>query len=858
MNEIKKIHPPRFCEKLLCRFLHESERRALMGDYEELFLDLANKRGRGIAVLWFWMQILIALLSSISHKILWGFIMAWNYLKIALRNLRKYKGHTFINIASLFIGLTCCLLIFLYIRYELSYDKHHEYADDIYRINSEISIERRGSYINATSPGLLAPALLSDIPEVANAARIVNDEKLITIGTQCFCEKKFFYADPEILDIFTFPLLNGDAASALNAPNTVLLTEKKAQKYFGKENPLGKILIVDNKDFIITGILKDIPQNSHFTFDFLASMRTVGQNMFRWNSTNFLRTYIRLKKGTDPEPVEAKLPALLEKYMEDPFWTFHFQPVTGIHLQGNISHEWEVNSHIGYIYIFTATACIILLIACFNYINLSTARASIRMKEIGVRKVAGAGRNQLIRQFMGETLILAFAALLLAVLCAKIIMPWFSLLVHRELVFKPLTEMKTILGMAVLMMLIGILSGLYPALYLSRIQPVESLKGRKSSRNVTPLRHILVVGQFVISIALIFSTFVVHRQLAFVKHGDLGFAKDNILHVDITAPDLQNAYEPLVHALKQHPNITGLAFSSHLPNDVTSHTGGMRWEGFTGEEMSSFYEAFIDASFLDVYGIQIVQGRNFSQSIPSDLDQAYIINETAAKLIGWENPIGRRFGYGSNGVVIGVVKDFHHQSYHQRIQPVVFMFLGPDRSYRRERLSIQVKSENISETLAFIKDQVEAFGQPFQYAFFDDDIAKMYDAESQMELVFKVFACLSIIIASLGLFGLATYMAEQRRKEIGIRKVTGASEIRIVAILSKGFVRWVIVASLLAWPFAYFLMNQWLQTFIYRTSLNVWMFILSGLAALVIALLTISFQTIKAARANPIDSLRYE
>ena len=858
MSKMKRHQPPRIGEKFLRRLLPVSERRALLGDYEEIFKDLAEKRGLFIASLWYWIQCFRTMPSVFSDRIKWSLVMIRNYLKIALRNLRKHKGHTLINIVSLFIGLACCLVIFLYIRYELSYDRYHEHADDIYRINSEIFIERRGSYLNATSPGLLAPALLSDVPEVANAARIVVDEKTISHGTQVFHEKKFFYADPEILDIFTFPLLDGDAASALKEPNTILLTEGKARKYFGTENPLGRILIVNDEDFTITGILKDIPQNSHFTFDFLASMKTVGRNMFRWTSTNFMRTYVRLAKNTDPEIVEAKLPALLEKHMEDPFWTFHLQPVTGIHLQGNINHEWEVNSHIGYIYIFASTACIVLLIACFNYVNLSTARASIRIKEIGVRKVVGAGRYQLIRQFMGETLMMAFASMMIAILCVMIILPWFNLLVHRQLVFKPFQEMKTLAGMTIIMLLVGLCSGLYPALHLSRTPPVESLIGRTSLRNVAPLRHALVVIQFVFSIILIFSTFVVHRQLAFVKQGDLGFATENVVHVDITNPDLKRSYEPLVHALEQHPNITGLAFSSHLPNNVTSHTGGIRWEGFTGEGMSSFYEAFIDESFLDIYGIQVLQGRNFSRTIPSDLEQGYIINETAAKMIGWEDPIGKRFGYRANGTVIGVVKDFHHQSFHQRIQPVVFMLLGPDRPYRRERLSIQVKTENISDTLAFIRDQIEACGQPFQFAFFDDDIARMYASEGQMELVFKVFACLSIIIASLGLFGLATYATEQRKKEIGIRKVAGASVLRIVAILSKECVKGVLVASLFAWPIAYFLMNRWLQQFAYRTGLSIWNFILSGLAAIMIALLTLSVQTIKAATANPVEALRYE
>jgi len=784
--------------------------------------------------------------------------MIRNYLKTALRNIKRHKGYTIINFVGLLLGLISCLVIFLYIRYEMSYDRYHEFADDIYRINSEVPIQGQGSYINATSPGLLAPALLEDVPEVVVAARIRVQETVISLGERCFQENRFFIADPEILDIFTFPLLVGDAATALDMPYTLLITEEMAQKYFGTENPLGKILRVNGDDFTITGVLKNIPKNSHFTFDFLASMNTVNRDMFQWRSTNYLRTYVRLRNNVDLKSVEAKMAALLEKHMENPFWIFHLQPLTGIHLKGNINHEWEVNSHISYIYIFTAVACIILLIACFNYINLSTASAAARLKEIGIRKVIGANQHQLIRQFLGETLMMTFFALIIAVVCVMITLPWFNILIHRQLEFRPWQEMNTLAILTICTLIVGIFSGIYPALYLAKTQPVDSLYGRKTLTSATALRRALVVIQFFFSIVLIFSTFVVHRQLSFVKHGDLGFVQENILHIDISNPDLQRSYEPLINLLGQHPDITGMTFSSHLPNNVNSHTGAIRWEGLMDEDRSSFFEAFIDESFLDIYEIQILQGRNFSQNIQSDMEQAYIINETAAKVIGWENPIGKRFGYGMNGTVIGMVEDFHNQSFHQPIQPVVFMPLGPNRSHRRDLLSIRIKSENISNTLSFIRDNLEAFGQPFEYTFFDDDIAMMYSAERQMELVCIAFACLSIIIASLGLFGLAIHTTEQRKKEIGIRKVAGASAIRIAAILSQGFLKSVCIASLFAWPIAYYFMNKWLQNFTYHINLSVWYFILSGLVALAIVLLTVSYHTIKAARANPADSLRCE
>ena len=857
---VPKSKPPKFPYWFLKKFSFLGIREGYIGDIEEEFEERIRQEGKRKAIFWIWFHTAAAVPRAFKSYFLLGASMIKNYLKITFRRMSRQKSYSFLNIAGLSIGMTCCILILLFVRYELSYDKYHETAEDIYRIHSEIPIKRRGTYLNATSPGRLAPALLNDFPEVLKAARIRRYERMVSYHKKLFIEKRFFYADPAFLEIFTFPLIAGDSETALNDPYTLLITETMAGKYFGDENPLGKTLVVNGDDYTITGILKNIPQNSHFTFDFLASMRTVGQNMFRWNSTNYIRTYIRLQKNSDPEKLERKLPEFLKKYMgEDAFWTFHLQPVTRIHLHGNINHEWEANSHIRYVYILSTTAFLILLIASFNYMNLSTARAANRSKEISIRKVVGAARKQIRSQFIGESMFFAFMALLIATLLVKILLPWFNSAVDRNLDFGLFGgDMKRLLELLALTMLVGLISGSYPALFLSALHPVHIIKGNQILKNKSALRNALVVFQFGISIVFIISTIIIYKQLVYVKNSNLGFDKEHILNVDITNPDLQHSYEPLLNELNQNPYIIGTSFSSDLPNGIQSHTGNMQWEGMTDEETSSFYEAWVDANFLELYDMELTAGRNFSREFSTDAEQVYIINETAVKTIGWENPIGKKFGPKMNGRVIGVVKDFHHQSFHLSIQPIVFRLLGPRRNHLRDQLSIKINTDNIQRTLSYIKNEIEKHAQPFSFSFFDDRIDKMYAPENKLERLFHTFSLLAVFIACLGLFGLATFTAERRTKEMGIRKVLGASVSNIIVQLSKMFIKWVLIANLIAWPLAYFVMSRWLQNFAYRIELRLENFILSTAIALFSALITISYQTIRAATANPVDSLKYE
>ncbi len=855
----KPVHPPYLAKKLLSFMRNYSKEYSSGGDLVEEYREIAKERGRCIAYLWYWWQVLYAIPTYILLQIEFGGTMFKNYLYVALRNMKRQKGYSLINISGLAIGMTCSILIFLFIQYEISYDKYHENADDIYRVNSEIPITRRGTNMNATSPGKLAPALVNDFPEVLRASRIKRIESTISCDDIIFTEKKFFYTDPEFLKIFTFPLIFGDPETALKEPYSLLITEKIAEKYFGNENPLNKTLLINNRnDYQVTGILKNPPNNSHFTFDFLASISTLDENVFRWNSTNYIGTYIQLQKHSNPDKLENKLPEFLRKYMgENTFWRFHLQPLTSIHLHGNIDHEIEVNSDIKYIYIFSAVAFLIMLIACFNYMNLSTARSANRTKEIGVRKVFGAERKQIIRQFIFESMIFAVIAFFISILLIKLFLPTFNLLIDRNLEFAFFHNGKILLGLVILTILVGIISGSYPAFFLSTFHPIHVIKGKQILKSASVFRNSLVVFQFVISIVLIISVLIINIQGKYINK-NLGFNKDHIVIVDSR---IENNLRPIIlNELNQYPHISGTSLSSHLPPGINSHTGSIVWEGKNDDERSSFYEAWIDYEFLDFYGLELLKGRNFSEEFPSDARHAYIINETAVRTLGWENPIGKEFGYSYDnmyGEVIGVVKDFHHWSFHLNIEPIVFSLSGQN-IYERRILSIKINSNEIHSTLAYIEGIFKKYSQPLNYSFLDDRVNKMYTAENKLERILNCFSLIAIFIGCLGLFGLITLTSERRTKEIGIRKVIGATVINIIFLLSKDLVKLVLIANIIAWPIAYYAMNKWLQNFAYRIDIGLGIFLISGVIALIIALLIVSYKAIKAATANPVDSLRYE
>ncbi len=798
--------------------------------------------------------------------------MLKNYLKIALRNIKKHKGYSFINIASLAVGLSCCILILLYIRYEFSYDKYHNDAQYIYRVVRE---HQGRSVWDNSSEHPLAASLKENFPEVVKATRVKKNDEVgvVEYNSKRFNEEGIYFVDKDFLEIFTFPLVSGDIHTALNEPFSVLITQEMAEKYFGNEEPVSKTLRIKEwyreikYDYKIKGVLKNIPENSHFIFDFLVSYNTLytlkreGRDSVETWSYYEPKTYIKLESHAKPIDLEGKFPAFLRKYKGEKSASerLRLQPLIDIHLGGNLRYELETNSNMRYLYLFSAIAFFIMLIACLNYINLSVARSAKRAIEVGMRKVVGANKVQLVRQFLGESMVFSILALIISFLLVGFVLPAFGYLIERNLtlsLFQDLDMLLVFLGIAVF---IGLLSGSYPAFFISSFHPIQIIKGtlRIGSKSSAVFRNSLVVVQFVVSIVLIVCTFVIHNQLSFIRNRNLGFDKEQMVTVYTMDRNLKGNPESLKRELLKNPEILGVSASLDLPTTIR-RTSTIEWEEQGERRKLGLNYTFVDYDFFNVYDIELAKGRKFSEDFSMDKEQAVVINETAARNLGWENPVGRRFQtQGREWTVIGVIKDFHFQSLHWEIAPLVFLFYeGRGIDY----FSIKFSPFNIPSTLGFIKEKWIRFSPefPFQYAFLNERVDKIYKAEQKLGKSFNIFTLVALSIACLGLIGLASFISEQKRKEIGIRKVLGADFQSIIVLLARDFVKCIAVAAVIAWPIGYFVMERWLQNFVYRTSIGIEIFILSGLLAFVIALTTVSYQSIKDALANPVDSLRYE
>ncbi len=635
-----------------------------------------------------------------------------------------------------------------------------------------------------------------------------------------------------------------------------------AQKYFGDEEPLNKTLLFDNTtEMKITGVVKNVPNNSHFKFDFLVPFFMYQRwDTNEWNVNNF-HNYLLLAKGASAEELETKMPEFIRKYAGEKAAAgsiVKLQPMTDIHLHSNLRKEFEANSDITYIYMFSAIALFVLLIACINFMNLTTARSASRAKEVGIRKVVGSQRLQLIRQFLGESLFLSIIAIILALGMVELLLQKFNTLAAKELSLNFSDNMFLTIGLVGIALIVGIISGAYPAFFLSAFRPLTMMKGSfRAGSKRSLLRKGLIIVQFTISIVLIIGTGIVYRQLAFIQNKKLGFEKEQVIVVRMGNSVVQQKQELFKNQALQNPNILNVSATSNL-------LGGSDWgmpffyEGAKEDELFSSRALVVDDKFIETYNMEIVAGRNFSREFTTDISGAYILNETAVKQLAWDNPIGKRFGRPSErnekGQVIGVVKDFHFRSLHETIEPLVMYMVPEWFSY----FSIRIRPANIPENLAFLEGTWQSFEQnrPFDYFFLDELFARMYRAEQRLGNIFGVFSALAIFIACLGLFGLASFLAEQRTKEIGVRKALGASVSNIVLLLSKDFTKWVLAANVIAWPIAYLAMNNWLQDFAYRITIGLEAFLVAGIIAMVIALVTLSFQAIKAAFTNPIEALR--
>ena len=798
-----------------------------------------------------------------------------NFFKIALRNLWKYKGFTAINIFGLAIGLATCLLITLYVIDELSYDRYNANASRIYRVNADFHLN--GSVFNRrTTPAGLAGALVTEYPQIEKAVRFFDEGKiLVKHGNETLAEPDCVYADSTLFEVFTLPMIAGDPHTALVQPRSIVLSESMARKYFNSTDILGKTLLINkNVTYKITGVIKDMPAQSHVHYHFIKAMSELEDSRNpNWMTVNFV-TYILARPGVDEKTIDQCIAQATRKYAEPQlrnfihsslddlakkgdYFRFVTLPLTSIHLHSTLTDEKEPSGNMEYVYIFIVIAAFILLIACVNFMNLSTARSAGRAKEVGIRKVLGSFRSGLISQFLVESVLTSFAALILALVLVLVLFPYFKILVGREITTGIFSTSWLLPCLILATMAVGLLAGSYPAFFLSSFEPRKVLKGRLASGFKGGwLRNSLVVFQFAIAIILIVGTIVIYRQLDYMRNKRVGYDREQVLI-------LQNTYSLGAHArmfkeeLLKIPGIKSVTITHFLPTADIEETQVYSKDAGTSSSNSIGIETWsIDPDYIPTLGMQMAAGRNFSPVMTTD-SSAIIINETAAGLLGFQDPLKASLYQHTPFKIIGVVKDFNAGSLRTKIKPLVFRLAEQNGS-----VAMRIDTRDIPSLITQVEEKYHSVDnmreEPFSYSFMDDDFNKLYHAEQQTGKIFVSFASFAILIACLGLFGLVTYAAEQRTKEIGIRKVLGARVSNIVNILLADFLKLVLVATVIAFPVAWWGMNKWLQDFAYRTSISWWIFVAAGLLAIIITLATVSFQALKAALANPTKSLRSE
>jgi putative ABC transport system permease protein len=807
--------------------------------------------------------------------------MIKNYLKSALRNISRHPFIAFINIFGLTIGLTCCLLIIAYVVNERSYDRYNKNADDVYRV-TRIFYTASGTeslHLSSIAPPF-GPLLKNAFPDIKKVTRV------LPLGTisfkykdKLFNETNGIFADDNFFDVFSVPIIRGDKKIPLTDPYTVMLTPNIAKKYFGDADPINQSVILDNTKhaFKVTGIFSPFPAGAHMHPQMIVSFNTLkdstlyGEKQLETNyGNNAFYTYLLFPKGYNTARIESQFPDFLDNYMHAPGMQGNvqnhkgtkltLQKLTDIHLYSHLDDEIEENGNISRVYIFSAIALFILLIACINYMNLSTARSALRAREIGIRKVIGAQRKEIISQFLSESVLTTYTALLLASGLTALLLPFINRLSHQVLSFNSLLNWQIMLPIIMLPLFTGLVSGIYPALFMSSFLPVKVLKGvvKVGSGNIS-FRKVLVVVQFSISIILIVATTVVFQQLQYIQNKDLGFNKDHVITMRYNS-FLDKQYEAFKADLLKNPAIKDVGRSSRIPSGrLLDDQSAQVLEGGSMQPIKvDIKELSVDYSFINTYGIQMAAGRDFLSAPKADSNN-YIVNEATVNTLGWKNPenaIGKDIKYGSvTGKVIGVVKDFHFESLHQQIIPMIFL-----KDTRFNYASVKIEGRNVKSAISTLHDTWSKYlpETPFDYTFLDDKFAQLYNSEQQQGQLFTIFSCIAIFIACLGLFGLSAFTITQRVKEIGVRKVLGASVPQIVLELSKDFLKLVLIASLIGLPVAWFSMNKWLLDFASRVTISWWILASAGIIALIIAFATISIQSIKAALANPVDSLRSE
>lgn len=832
----------------------------LSGDFEELYYHKRETDGNITAFTWLLIQIIKSAPGLILNKLYLGGIMFKSYIKMGLKNFKKNKVYSVINTLGLSIGLACCILIMIWLQDELSYDRFHDNGRQIFRVVQEVDHMGQKSNL-ARTPVPLAKGLKENFPEIIGSTNYMSVRFPFKKGTQEIVQTGAL-VDEDFLDMFSFNFLSGDISSVLNNPTSIVISSKMAAVYFGNQNPIGETLIFNATDFIVKGVLESIPNNSHLQFDFLINyslLRVWGVPFLdQWNNSNNANyTYVLINKNTDTDILNGKVENIITENVPEYKSKVYLQPLSDIHLYSDFSGDMAGHGNINYVYISLLIGVFVLFIACFNFMNLSTAKAGTRACEIGIRKVSGASKKELISQFLVESVSITMLSLLIAFLFVYLILPSFNTLAGKTIKLDLLGNSMLLWGSLLTALLTGLFAGSYPALILSSIEPASVLKGSyKTGNKGLLLRKILVITQFGLSTILIIGTLAIISQLDYLKNKNLGFEKDHLLYFSLYAEVREN-YDALKNELLQNNSVVNVASCSHLLTDITHVMGEITWEGKDPSINISMNCILVDEDFTKTLGMELVNGRAFSKEFVSDELNSFIINEEALSKMGLNDPVGKKIKYGRNeGVIVGVVKNFHFKPLQNEIEPMVLWNSNAERYV----MYVKIRSNNMVETISSIGAVWNSFaeGKEFDPKFLDDAIDAMYENEKHVRMIFQFFAFLAILISCMGLFGLTSYITEQRKKEIGLRKVVGASIANVVLMILKDFVKWVLISNLIAWPLAYYAMNSWLQNFAYRIDLGIWIFLLSSSIALLIALITVSFQTFRAALANPVDSLRYE
>jgi putative ABC transport system permease protein len=854
--------PPAIAKMILRLMLNHRHPETMIGDFEEIYNEIAQDKGLFRAKIWYWFQILFAFLPFVKNSVYWAVMMLASYCKLALRIMKKHKVYSFINIAGLVAGMTCTIFILIWIQDEISYDKFHEHAGSLYLVGTQT---QNGDETNVEpgSPPALAPALKAEYAEVVNASRLQAG----TISVVIRYENKIYrenirLADPAFLEMFTYPLIKGDIKTALAFPHNIVLTERMAEKYFGDDNPVGKVLRVDNSaDFIVSGVLQNVPDNSIIRFEFLAPLSYILERVDRpdylstWHNYSFL-TFVQLQENAHMDEVNQQIEGRIQKGNPDSTGTSFLCPYTRLYLYGLNGRGGRITQ----VRLFGLVAFLILLVACINFVNLTTARSAIRAKEVGLRKVIGANRKSLVGQFYAESFVLSFLSAVIAIGIVAVLLQPFNNLVDKSLTAGSLFQLPLMLQCLAVAVLTGLLSGFYPALVLSSFQPGYIFRGTLSvGGRKAYLRRVLVVLQFAVSVALIVGTAVIYKQVGFLHGTDLGFESRNLLYIPLSGGLSKHAETAKLELLK-NPGILGVSLTSHSPTGIYWDGNNWDWEGRKPETNPWITYFSTDEDFLNTFNAEMAAGSFYEREFTSGTSESMgkvVINQTFARIMGMENPVGARLTHEDHiYTIIGVVKDFKTEPLYRTLEPLVIFY----RPQRFRYVFVRINPESTVDVLRQIEEVYKQYNPefPFSYYFLDEDYGRMYRSEQQLGVLINSFAGLGVLISCLGLFGLATFMAERRTKEVGIRKILGARMGNIFKLISMEFMLLVALANVIAWPVAYWFMHHWLQDFAYRTTIGWELFFIAGVLSFGIALLTVGWQSYSASQKNPAEALRHE